>query len=320
MQEITYNPITPYEIVLPFSKKVFWTRELTTKEHLAILKSHITTKNYKEEYARSVRSILSSCLKSDYKLENINIFEYLFIVLKIYSVSCNITKNIFFSTKDLQKNTDIKVKYIISIPKLIYDIYSILKDVKFKPLNCRTSKGKKFIVELDWPMLKEEDWLINNIFDNNNINSKAYELVLKFVKTIQLTESNTIYSREDNNFNKILKLCFDYVEDFDVIQQEVFSNIELITKKNLIVSDDVNAPRLILQLLNGGVTDFYNFIYEEDVSNIYQEIFLVQKEMGISYELPPIERRLFVEIIKKSQQKNTQRKEGVDLIPNEHNI
>lgn len=229
-----------------------------------------------------INNILSCITNID--IQDLSILDKLLILLKVRSRS--IGNIISLSFKKENKKYDIE--YSVS------DVYSeILKiDIKKESIN----QGD-ILINMYIPRVYDEEHLF---FNSEKTDFNYEDIIFFFIDSISIKDKKFLF--KDLTFEqrkKVISNTFT-VNTIKEVKNYILKVTNCINK--IILYKDLDNT-LNLNIIDGSLFDYIKFLFNENLYNIYQSIYILTKHVGLSAEyienLTPVERDLYLKLLEK---------------------
>lgn len=277
-----------HALQFPYTNTVLNFKEFNNLQYLNLLKSNTNLppeNDYRVDYHLSVISILSDCLKNKEKIYDLNIIEYLMFCIRLRTISLGHSIELSINSEK-NKNAKVTINFY-DLLKSVYDIGEYIH--KYKVI-----KENDIEIHLNWPMLKDEEYFLSNISD---------EQFDKFFKSLPLFIDKIIIKDKEFNFieftatekNSLLETIPLSIKN--IIQTNVLSLLKEISVIPLFEIEEFNEYKL--EFYNATIQDLIRFIFSGDEKIIQQEnIFL--KKYNFTLEeinsISPLEKSEYIHI------------------------
>lgn len=277
-----------HALQFPYTNTVLNFKEFNNLQYLNLLKSNTNLppeNDYRVDYHLSVISILSDCLKNKERIYNLNIIEYLMFCIRLRTISLGHSIELSINSEK-NKNAKVTINFY-ELLKSVYDIGEYIH--KYKVI-----KENDIEIHLNWPMLKDEEYFLSNISD---------EQFDKFFKSLPLFIDKIIIKDKEFNFkeftatekNSLLETIPLSIKN--IIQTNVLSLLKEISVIPLFEIEEFNEYKL--EFYNATIQDLIRFIFSGDEKVIQQEnVFL--KKYNFTLEeinsISPLEKAEYIHI------------------------
>jgi len=255
-----------YAIWVPSLKKDIFAQEITTHQQKELIKA--ISNPYTFVFTRTLKKLLQENITSDINIDNLTLVDKLVILLKMRSQSISNLIQYSFKCDKCNKNIITKVPLIslvnqlnkISIPdiEIAHDMFSIVVGLP--------TIGSELVLE--------QDSYISADLRNNEIGDFFLRDLLIYIKSINFSKTNISVDLLD------VKLRQQYIEKLPAkLLIEIREKIKTIKEQLDIVLLDViclcghNAVTIKLSVDNLGYIQFIKSIFDENLHNIYQQIY-----------------------------------------------
>lgn len=229
-----------------------------------------------------INNVLSSITNTD--IQDLSIIDKLLVLLKVRSRSVGNVISLSFK-KD---NKKYDIEYSVS------NIYSEILKIDIKK---ESIKQGDISINMYIPRVYDEELLF---FKPDNMNFDYEDIIPFFINNISIKGKNFFF--KDLTFEQrknIISNTFT-INIINQIKDYILKVINAINK--IILYKDLDNT-LYLNILDGSLFDYITFLFNENLYNIYQSIYILTKHVGLSAEyienLTPIERDLYLKLLEK---------------------
>lgn len=277
-----------YRLELPISKKVVFFRELNNRELIALSKASVILSDSEqadslENYSIFLKDIIFNCVKEKNILNEIDIIEYIILILKIRSMTLGETLEVEIPYKESNLQIS-KVKANLNTQTLIKNLF-----FKTKSLSEEAIVSNNIQIHLKWPLVSDE-----GVFFTNPDSFFKNELVSSFLETIIINDKN-INCRFFSLKEKLKLYESLSLKVQTEIQHKVVQLMVDLSKANLFeIPEEYKIP---FSLLNGLYQQYIKLLFSYDLYSIYQEYFHLMSKKNINPmyldQITPAERRVY---------------------------
>ena len=229
-----------------------------------------------------VNNVLSCITDTD--ISNLSIIDKLLILLKVRSRS--VGNVISLSFKKDNKKYDIE-----------YSVSNIYTEVLNIDIKKESIKQGDILINMYIPRVYDEEHLF---FNSDKENFDYEDIIFFFIDSISIKDKN--FSFKDLTFEqrkKVISNTFT-VNTIKEVKNYILKVTDCINK--IILYKDLDST-LYLNIIDGSLFDYIKFLFNENLYNIYQSIYILTKHVGLSAEyienLTPIERDLYLKLLEK---------------------
>lgn len=295
-----------YSVQLPFSKKVFSYRELSSKEQITLAKSNIVFP-YDEDgivdYSRIIKKIIRNCVEEKTEFQNINILDYIMfaIKLRIASIGSDITLNLGEKEVDGQI---LKTSFTIDLNRVLKNIYD------FGTISNEDSivEHKDVKVYLNWPLLKFEEYCIKE-HSINDLLSTTYEFIEKIVYNKKTINVQLFDEKEKEKIFDKLPAALR-----NKIQLKVLTILRSISQKNIFEIEGFEGVGL--NFYNKSHIVMLRLLFQFNLKEIYYEYYvLASRKIDLSYvdSISISERKVFCSLVEQEINSKKQNSQSLDV-------
>jgi hypothetical protein len=277
-------------VYIPSQEKQWRVKPYSTSHQKEVCKA--LYEENEELFINITNEILEECIHPSHNYKELTVIDKLFILLKLRCVAVG-------PTADFETEKDNK-KYNINYD--FYNIYTSLYkiSVNIKPLKITLNN---FEIQCYIPNINQE-YILYNILKEDNVTYK--DILYSFINYIKIN-NQYFYIRDltrDIQLQLIDNLPLNIVKDIELYIADIISQFN-----NLIIYR-LPDTEVSFSFLGSTYTDYCKFIIRDNLQSIYQEIYILNKHIGLSSDyiekLTPIEREIYISSLRKENKSSTE--------------
>jgi hypothetical protein len=285
-----------HSLEVPYTNKKIFFREINTDEQISLAKTCLNnTPNveYFLDFHNTILDTFSKTLKDASVLKEIDIIEYLLLVIKARIISIGNVLELYIQKEDQKAKITINLNDVL---KRIVSASCAMLDNKIIDL-----PQNKIKICLQWPKLNSVDLFHKLLTTNANDFEKITSIIPEFVNYIQIKNKTIFFNLLNENnkqltFNKLPTSLTSMIQNcvFDLLRH--LSEIELFEMPSIF---DVRFNFFTMTYL-----EVIKLLFTTNIKSIYEEIFILSRsnfQQEYCLNISPIERKIYLGMIKESE-------------------
>lgn len=277
-------------IYIPSLKETWKFKSITTHQQREMCKALISADSVPEIFIESVNELIAECVFSKHNIEQLDLIDKLIIILKLRCESIGDSVELVLK----KNNKDYNVEY---------NFFDVLEPLSTFAQNVQplTLESNNFKLKCSIPNIREE---LSILQLTNKVEITYEDLIPIFVDYIVLHNQIIDLKKVDRE---------SQIKILEILPAVFYKNITDYISKIL---DQINVIKLYsfneqtINLTFGSVyLDYIKFVLREDLYKVYQEIYVLNKQINFSSDyievMSPLEREMYISFLKQEHQQSS---------------